>query len=73
MKLERTVWGMLGSVFVNAALGIAVVAVFSIAPPFQAAQAAEVTARSDAPERVPGNEHAGSSYLTAARMGWGIG
>ena len=82
MKLERTVWGMLGSVFVNVALALAVGAAYSVAPPFQVAQAAEVADRGNAPVHVPaspgagtvpGDGRGGSGYLTFARMGWGIG
>lgn len=68
--MKVTTWAVLGSLVINLALGLAVAAVFSVAP----ARAAETShcasahpARSDRPVLVH------RAYVVAARMGWAAG
>ena len=73
MKTTTAV-GIVGSIVVNAMLGLVIATVFSVTP---AAQAREAAHRAPHLEQVAGHaapEHArGGGPLTAVRMGWTAG
>jgi hypothetical protein len=77
MHMKMT-WAVIGSLLINAMLGLAIAAVFSVSPPAQASEpqrcsgahaAVHVAHSPAAPGRALSRHDA---YLTAARMGWAI-
>jgi len=76
--MKMTTWAVVGSLLINVMLGLAVAAVFSVAPPAQAAElhgcsGAHAAAHAGHSPAVPGRAVSRQdSYLIAARMGWAI-
>ena len=69
--MKVTTWAVFGSLVVNLALGLAVAAVFSVAP-VRAAENSHCTAtHAVSTEQHPVLIH--RAYLVAARMGWAAG
>ena len=72
--MRVTTWAVLGSVLINLVLGLAVAAVFSVAPAARAAEPQCALGHSVRATRAPERSTVvHRHYLVAVRMGWAAG